>query len=158
MFGHAGIKLEKFLVTDLTDKGLKRIGQAVELSYSNMQKLLIKHIVCANYQLSHYLTQLCGLAKQEDRFSCLGLQVNSCLAAYRAAGSFTAKTAELQQVIDGSVKYIKTFFLTILRLSDETIPPSLLPVLNKMFDLSPTSSLKILRQTDKYDWIALGNI
>ncbi|XP_046444203.1 anaphase-promoting complex subunit 4-like isoform X2 [Daphnia pulex] len=129
MFGHAGIKLEKFLVTDLTDKGLKRIGQAVELSYSNMQKLLIKHIVCANYQLSHYLTQLCGLAKQEDRFSCLGLQVNSCLAAYRAAGSFTAKTAELQQVIDGSVKYLKTFFrwlyVTILRLSDEPIPPEL---------------------------------
>ncbi len=129
MFGHAGIKLEKFLVTDLTDKGLKRIGQAVELSYSNMQKLLVKHIVCANYQLSHYLTQLCGLAKQEDRFSCLGLQVNSCLAAYRAAGSFTAKTAELQQVIDGSVKYLKTFFrwlyVTILRLSDEPIPPEL---------------------------------
>nr|SVE75600.1 EOG090X01H4 [Daphnia hispanica] len=129
MFGHAGIKLEKFLVTDLTDKGLKRIGQAVELSYSNMQKLLIKHIVCANYQLSHYLTQLCGLAKQENRFSCLGLQVNLCLAAYRAAGSFTAKTAELQQVIDGSIKYLKTFFrwlyVTILRLSDEPIPPEL---------------------------------
>nr|SVE72782.1 EOG090X01H4 [Ceriodaphnia reticulata] len=129
MFGHAGIKLEKFLVTDLTDKGLKRIGQAVELSYSNMQKLLVKHIVCANYQLSHYLTQLCGLAKQEDRFSCLGLQIHSCLAAYRAAGSFTAKTAELQQVIDGSVKYLKTFFrwlyVTILRLSDEPIPPEL---------------------------------
>lgn len=129
MFGHAGIKLEKFLVTDLTDKGLKRIGQAVELSYSNMQKLLVKHIVCANYQLSHYLTQLCGLAKQEDRFSCLGLQINSCLAAYRAAGSFTAKTAELQQVIDSSVKYLKTFFrwlyVTILRLSDEPIPPEL---------------------------------
>lgn len=129
MFGHAGIKLEKFLVTDLTDKGLKRIGQAVELSYSNMQKLLVKHIVCANYQLSHYLTQLCGLAKQENRFACLGLQVNSCLAAYRAAGSFTAKTAELQQVIDGSVKYLKTFFrwlyVTILRLSDEPIPPEL---------------------------------
>ena len=129
MFGHAGIKLEKFLVTDLTDKGLKRIGQAVELSYSNMQKLLVKHIVCANYQLSHYLTQLCGLAKQEDRFSCLGLQLNACLAAYRAVGSFTAKTAELQQVIDGSVKYLKTFFrwlyVTILRLSDEPIPPEL---------------------------------
>lgn len=129
MFGHAGIKLEKFLVTDLTDKGLKRIGQAVELSYSNMQKLLVKHIVCANYQLSHYLTQLCGLAKQEDRFSCLGLQVNLCLSACRAAGSFTAKTAELQQVIDGSIKYLKTFFrwlyVTILRLSDEPIPPEL---------------------------------
>jgi anaphase-promoting complex subunit 4 len=51
------------------------------------------------------------------------------LAAYRAAGSFTAKTAELQQVIDGSVKYLKTFFrwlyVTILRLSDEPIPPEL---------------------------------
>nr|SVE93463.1 EOG090X01H4 [Scapholeberis mucronata] len=129
MFGHAGSKLEKFLVTDLTDKGLKRIGQAVELSYSNMQKLLVKHIVCANYQLSHYLTQLCGLAKQEDRFSCLGLQVNSCMAAYRAVGCFTAKAAELQQVIDSSVKYLKTFFrwlyVTILRLSDEPIPPEL---------------------------------
>ncbi len=51
MFGHAGIKLEKFLSSELTDKGLKRIGQAVELSYSNMQKLLINHIQCANYQL-----------------------------------------------------------------------------------------------------------
>lgn len=65
MFGHAGLKLERFLVTELTDKGLKRIGQAVELSYSNMQKLLVKNIMCANYQLSHYLTQLCGLIKQE---------------------------------------------------------------------------------------------
>ena len=27
MFGHAGIKLEKFLVNELTDKGLKRVGQ-----------------------------------------------------------------------------------------------------------------------------------
>ena len=129
MFGHAGIKLERFLVTELTDKGLKRIGQAVELSYSNMQKLLVKHIMCANYQLSHYLTQLCGLVKQEDQFSSLGLELNCCLAAYRAAGSFTAKTIELQQVIDGSVKYLKTFFrwlyVTILRLSDEPIPPEL---------------------------------
>ncbi len=99
MFGYASPKLEKFLITELTDKGLKRIGQAVELSYTNMQKLLVKNITCANYQLSHLLTQLCGLAKQEDRFSFLGLQLDACLAAYRAAGSFTAKTAELQQVI-----------------------------------------------------------
>lgn len=51
MFGHAGVKLERFLVSELTDKGLKRIGQAVELSYNNMQKLLVKNIQCANYQL-----------------------------------------------------------------------------------------------------------
>ena len=94
-----------------------------------MQKLLVKHITCANYQVSHYLTQLCGLAKQEERFASIGLQLGPCLAAYRSAGSFTAKTAELQQVIDGSVKYLKTFFrwlyVTILRLSDEPIPPEL---------------------------------
>ena len=30
MFGHAGIKLEKFLVNELTDKGLKRVGQVLE--------------------------------------------------------------------------------------------------------------------------------
>jgi len=103
--------------------------QSVELSYSNMQKLLVKHVTCANYQVSHYLTQLCGLAKQEERFSSIGLQLGPCLSAYRAAGSFIAKTAELQQVIDGSVKYLKTFFrwlyVTILRLSDEPIPPEL---------------------------------
>jgi len=67
--------------------------------------------------------------KQCDEFSLLGLELSSCLAAYRAAGSFTAKTIELQQVIDGSVKYLKTFFrwlyITILRLSDEPIPPEL---------------------------------
>lgn len=31
MFGHAGIKLEKFLVTELTDKGLKRVGQVNQI-------------------------------------------------------------------------------------------------------------------------------
>lgn len=129
MFGHADMKLEKFLVNELTDKGLKRIGQAVELSYANMQKLLVKQITVANYTLSHLVTQLNGLAQVEDKYSCLGLQTESCLAAFRAVGSFTAKTAELQQVIDGSIKYLKTFFrwlyVTILRLAEEPIPTEL---------------------------------
>ena len=77
----------------------------------------------------HYLTQLCGLAKQDNRFNSLGLSLSSCQAAYRAVGSFTSKTVELMQVIEGSLKYLKTFFrwlyVTILRLSDEAVAPEL---------------------------------
>jgi anaphase-promoting complex subunit 4 len=41
MFGHAGIKLEKFLVNELTDKGLKRVGQVLRYFYTRKKSILM---------------------------------------------------------------------------------------------------------------------
>lgn len=129
LFGTPSPELQTFLSHELTDKGLKKLGHSIETSYSNIQKLVVKHLQTVSQAIVYHLSELKGMSKCYEKFGVLGVDNKSVHKALMTSGSFVLKTSELQQVIDGSIKNFKAFFrwlyVAILRLSDEKPPPEL---------------------------------
>ncbi|XP_053406438.1 anaphase-promoting complex subunit 4-like [Mercenaria mercenaria] len=129
LFGTPSSELQTFLSHELTDKGLKKLGHSIETSYSNIQKLVVKHLQTVSQAIVYHLSELKGMSKCYEKFGVLGVDEKTIHKALMASGSFVLKTSELQQVIDGSIKNFKAFFrwlyVVILRLSDEKPPPEL---------------------------------
>jgi len=129
LFGTFTTELELFLIKDMTDKGLKRMGQSIELRYSNIQRLVIRflHPVCQSLQFQ--LGELLGLSRASHRFSVIGVTEEVVLEALQCAGRFWSKAVELQQIIDDSMKNFKLFFrwlyTEILRREGNEIPEEL---------------------------------
>jgi len=125
MFGVTSPQLEHFLHQEMTEKGLKKLGHSIELSYSNIQRLVLKYLGAVSQSLNFHLGELVGLAKAGHRFSVLGVTEAVVEEALYRAQAFWSKGVELQQVIDESMKNFKAFFrwvyVEILRLSDETV-------------------------------------
>lgn len=67
-FGICSPELEEFLITDLTKKGLEKFGQTIEMSYANIQKLLLKNVTKFGQNLSYHLAELRGMARLEHRY------------------------------------------------------------------------------------------
>ncbi|KAK3927741.1 Anaphase-promoting complex subunit 4 [Frankliniella fusca] len=126
MLGVPSPELELFLQRDLTEKGLKKLSHSIELSYTNIQKFVLKHIHCVGTSVSFHLTELRGMARHLERYAPLGLREETVAASLSAAGAFLVKATEVQQVIDNSMKKNKAFFrwlfLAMLRLTDELAP------------------------------------
>ncbi|XP_077517919.1 anaphase-promoting complex subunit 4 [Amblyomma americanum] len=126
MFGTLSDALEKFLMHDLTEKGLKKLGHAIELCYSNVQKYVLKQLQGVTQALYYHLADLKGMALWQDRFGALGLCRSSVDDGLKCAGSFLLKLAELLQVIEASIRNFRAFFrwlyMVILRLSDDSVP------------------------------------
>nr|KAG5706257.1 hypothetical protein BaRGS_026039 [Batillaria attramentaria] len=129
LFGTPSPELQNFLLHELTDKGLKKLGYSIETSYSNIQKLVVKHLQTVSQAIVYHLSELQGMAQWYDKFGVLGLDLATMQTAIQAAGSFVISACDLQQVIDGSIKNFKAFFrwlyVVILRLSKEEIPAEL---------------------------------
>jgi len=125
MFGTPSTQLEHFLLQDMTEKGLKKLGHSIELSYSNIQRLVLKYLHAVSQSLNFHLGEMVGLTRASERFSVLGVTEEAVMAALYQAAAFWCKGVELQQVIDESMKNFKAFFrwlyVEILRLSDETV-------------------------------------
>jgi len=125
MFGVTSPQLEHFLHQEMTEKGLKKLGHSIELSYSNIQRLVLKYLGAVSQALNFHLGELLGLAKAGHRFSVLGVTEAVVERALYRAQAFWSKGVELQQVIDESMKNFKAFFrwvyVEILRLSEETV-------------------------------------
>lgn len=68
MFGICSPALEEFLMTDLTKKGLEKFGQTIEMSYANIQKLLLKNVTKFGQNLTYHLAELRGMARLESRY------------------------------------------------------------------------------------------
>lgn len=68
MFGIPSDEMEEFLMQDLTDKGLKKLGHSIELSYSNIQKLLLTHINTIGQNITFHLAELRGMARMTQRY------------------------------------------------------------------------------------------
>lgn len=68
MFGNCSPELEEFLMTDLTKKGLEKFGQTIEMSYANIQKLLLKNVTKFGQNLTYHLSELRGMARLEHRY------------------------------------------------------------------------------------------
>ncbi|XP_020895614.1 anaphase-promoting complex subunit 4 [Exaiptasia diaphana] len=124
--GTSSPELQSFLLHELTEKGLKKLGHNIENSYSSIQGLALKHLDSVIQALLFHLTELLGMAKWYDHYGILGLSEESVQGITRMLGSVMLKTRELVDVIESSLKSFKAFFQwlysVILRLSDEPIP------------------------------------
>ncbi|XP_077992612.1 anaphase-promoting complex subunit 4-like [Glandiceps talaboti] len=129
MWGKCSPELQSFLVHELTEKGLKKMGQSVESSYTNIQKLVIKHIHSIGKALLYHLSEVKGMSLWYDKYGVIGLSPAQIEGAMTTVGSFILKANELLQVIEISLQNFKAFFrwiyVVILRLSEETIPPEI---------------------------------
>jgi len=125
MFGVPSPQLETFLHKDMTEKGLKKLGQSIELSYSNIQRLVLRYLGAVSQSLNFHLGEMVGLARAGDRYPVLGVTEAVVEAALHQAQAFWAKGVELQQVIDESMKNFKAFFrwvyVEILKLGEENL-------------------------------------
>ncbi|CAG9563159.1 unnamed protein product [Danaus chrysippus] len=123
MLGVPSDELELFLLQELTAKGLKKFGNSVELSYSTIQKLVLKQLNIVGQSLTYHLSELRGLTRVPDRYKVLGLEEKMVTEAIKASCAFLNKCLELQQVIDVSMRNYKAFFrwlfVVIVRLLDE---------------------------------------
>ncbi|XP_028167763.1 anaphase-promoting complex subunit 4 [Ostrinia furnacalis] len=132
MLGVPSDELELFLLQELTAKGLKKFGNSVELSYSTIQKLVLRQLNIVGQHLTYYLSELRGLTRIPDRYKTLGVEESTVTGAIRACCSFLNKCLELQQVIDASMRNYKAFFrwlfVVIVRLLDEQTPSDIVKI------------------------------
>lgn len=149
MIGIPSENLENFLLRDLTEKGLKKLGHSIEMCYSNIQKLVLKHLNNAGMALAYQVSEILGMARLGGDYESLGLieETPITLALHRIQ-AFLAKTSEVQQVIDHSMRDYKAFFrwlyVVILRLTDERVPPEI----NKLSQQELTYIAEFLRGFD----------
>lgn len=132
LWGQSSPELQALLMNQLTVKGLKKLGQSIESSYSSIQKLVISHLQSGSEALLYHLSEVKGMSLWKQKFHPLGLDSAAIEDAITAVGSFTLKANELLQVIDKSMKNFKAFFrwlyVAMLRMSEDHVPPEL----NKM--------------------------
>ncbi|XP_061192956.1 anaphase-promoting complex subunit 4-like [Saccostrea echinata] len=123
LFGTPSPELQTFLLNDLTGKGLQKLGHSIETSYSNIQKLVVKHLQVVSQAILYHLAELKGMSLWYEKFGVLGLTTQTIQNAIMSVGSFVLKSSELQQVIDDSIKNFKAFFrwlyVVIQRMSNE---------------------------------------
>ncbi|CAH0559316.1 unnamed protein product [Brassicogethes aeneus] len=126
MFGICSQEMEMFLLYDITKKGLEKFGQTIEMSYVNIQKLLLKNVTKFGQSITYHLAELRGMARFEHRYKVLGLDELSINKAIQDNGSFLIKTGEMQQIINHSLSNYRAFFrwiyTAIMHLIDEPIP------------------------------------
>ncbi|CAO1420803.1 unnamed protein product [Diamesa serratosioi] len=124
MFGYPSEALDQFLTRELTEKELKQLGNSIELSYSTIQKLVVKSLHNAIINLFYHINYIMGM--QQNTFYYKDLLGTVSKKALKNTGAFLIKSYELQQTIDTSMRDYKIFFrwlyVAIMRLSDETIP------------------------------------
>ncbi|KAJ3599107.1 hypothetical protein NHX12_033070 [Muraenolepis orangiensis] len=132
LWGQSSPELQALLMNQLTVKGLKKLGQSIESSYSSIQKLVLSHLQSGAEALLYHLSEVRGMCLWKHKFEPLGLNAAAVEDAITAVGSFSLKANELLQVIDKSMKNFKAFFrwlyVAMLRMCEEHVPPEL----NKM--------------------------
>lgn len=119
-------ELQSFLIHDLTEKGLKKLGDSIKNSYTSIQNLALKHLHCVTQSLLYHITEIHGMSRWNEEFAILGLSECGIQTAITSLGSIMLKTQELVHVIEISLKSFKAFFnwlyYIILSLSDAEIP------------------------------------
>ncbi|XP_011166857.1 anaphase-promoting complex subunit 4 [Solenopsis invicta] len=127
MIGIPTKNLETFLLRDLTEKGLKKFGHSIEMCYSNIQKLVSKNLTSVGMALVYQLSELRGMVRVGGTYEALGLRDETLVTnAINESEAFLAKSYEIEQVIDQSMRNYKAFFrwlyVAILQLTDERAP------------------------------------
>lgn len=68
MFGVKTDELEYFLLQDLSEKGFRKFGKLIEICYTNIQVLLLKHVTKAGEDITFHLSELVGMARLLHRY------------------------------------------------------------------------------------------
>ncbi|XP_035780813.1 anaphase-promoting complex subunit 4-like [Anopheles albimanus] len=123
MFGTTSPGLEEFLLRDLSEKGLRRLGNSMDLCYATIQRLVVVPLYNAIYTLFYHLNVLEGMLQNRIYYG--ALMSRTATQALRDCGAFQIKCFELQQTIDYSKRDFKIFFRwlcsMIVRLIDEPL-------------------------------------
>ena len=123
MFGVPNPQLKMFLTKEMSEKSLKKLGSSIEMSYSNIQRLVLRYLGAVSQSLTFELWELLGVARQGRKYSVLGVEEDVVSEALSRIQAFWSKGTELQYVIDESMKNFKAFFrwiyLEISRLNEE---------------------------------------
>ncbi|XP_049535676.1 anaphase-promoting complex subunit 4 [Anopheles darlingi] len=123
MFGTTSPGLEEFLLRDLSEKGLRRLGNSMDLCYATIQRLVVVPLYNAIYALFYHLNVLEGMLQNRVYYG--ALMIRTASQALRDCGAFQIKCFELQQTIDYSKRDFKIFFRwlcsVIVRLMDEPL-------------------------------------
>uniref|UniRef100_A0AAX7VE15 Anaphase-promoting complex subunit 4 n=1 Tax=Astatotilapia calliptera TaxID=8154 RepID=A0AAX7VE15_ASTCA len=98
LWGQSSPELQALLMNQLTVKGLKKLGQSIESSYSSIQKLVISHLQSGSEALLYHLSEVKGMALWKQKFEPLGLDAAAIEGAITAVGSFSLKANELLQI------------------------------------------------------------
>ena len=67
MFGTPTPQLRQFLLHEMTEKGLKKLGHSIELSYSNIQRLVLKYLHAVSQSINFHLGEMVGLTRANHR-------------------------------------------------------------------------------------------
>uniref|UniRef100_A0A6G1SHX7 Anaphase-promoting complex subunit 4 n=2 Tax=Aceria tosichella TaxID=561515 RepID=A0A6G1SHX7_9ACAR len=116
VLGTPSDNLEKFLA-DMSDKGLRKLNNAIEQTCLRVQNLIVKNAQKCCYHLHKDLNQLRGMSLWRERYSEVGLDDKSIVEAMRDVGVLMLKLTELQQVIDHSLKSTKSFFRWLISIA-----------------------------------------
>uniref|UniRef100_A0A182T898 Anaphase-promoting complex subunit 4 n=1 Tax=Anopheles maculatus TaxID=74869 RepID=A0A182T898_9DIPT len=125
MFGTASPSLEQFLLRELTEKGLRKLGYSIELSYVTIQRLVVKPLYTAIHAMFYHLNTLDGMLRNRFYYGTLMRDMATATEVVRSCGALQIKAHELQQTIDASKRDFKIFFrwlyVVIVRVMDETL-------------------------------------
>lgn len=133
LFGYPSEALDHFLTQELTEKELKKLGNSIELSYSTIQKLVVKPLHNAIVSLVYHINSINGMQQNSFYYKDILGEVSN--DAVINTGAFLIKSYELQQTIDKSMRDYKIFFrwlyIAISRLLDETTVPEDIGTINQ---------------------------
>lgn len=147
VFGHASSEFEVFLTTHLTEKSLKRLRHVLDLCYSTMQRLVVRHLQQVGVTLIFLLSQVEGMSKRKERFGPLGVCGTEIEEATGQVGSFLLKAVEMLQAIETSMRDFHVFVRWIsgvhLRLQREHVPTEL----SRMSQQETSNLLRFLNES-----------
>lgn len=116
VIGYRSTELEKFLA-DMSDKGLRKLNNAIEQTCQRVQTLIVKNAQKCCYHLHNDLNLLRGMSLWRMKFSEVGLDDKSIVNAMRDVGSLMLKLTEMQQVIGHTLKSTKSFFRWLISIA-----------------------------------------
>ncbi|XP_050071873.1 anaphase-promoting complex subunit 4 [Anopheles maculipalpis] len=125
MFGNASPSLKQFLLRDLTEKGLRKLGYSIELCYVTIQRLVVKPLYTAIQAMFYHLNMLNGMVRNRYYYGTIMRDTTTVTEVLRSCGALQIKAYELQQMIDASKRDFNIFFrwlyVVIVRVMDETL-------------------------------------
>eukprot|EP01135_Chromosphaera_perkinsii_P009994 Nk52_evm29s1992 gene=Nk52_evmTU29s1992 len=108
--GQASLNMMEFLNFHLKDLVVKKLGNSVEVSYSNIEKLTLEHLHPAAQAFMHRLGHVKGQSSIRTKFENCGLYEDSVAKCMNDLGEFVLKSEELLQVTGKARIRFKAFF------------------------------------------------
>lgn len=112
LFGFYSAELATFLLSELSDKKLKKISSSIEVSHSNILKQIVYHLRPNIERLLFELSTMLGLSRLSCIFpeSKIIIKEDLIYKCMIAAGAFNMKANKILHILeDSSIKY-KSFF------------------------------------------------